>query len=113
MNDDDAIDVFAALAHRQRLSVFRLLMEAGCDGVSAGEISSQLDLAPSALSFHLAVLRRAGLIRSRRLQRRIIYAAVPEQARTLLDFLMRDCCHGHPEVCGYATDDISAGSESA
>lgn len=99
MNEIDCVAALGALAHGHRLRVFRLLVREGPDGLSAGDIAARLSLPPSSLSFHLGHLERAGLTRSRRAQRRIIYAADLEAMGRLLSFLTEDCCGGHPEVC--------------
>jgi DNA-binding transcriptional ArsR family regulator len=66
----------------------------------AGEIASRLSVPSPTLSFHLKELERAGLIGATRQHRQIIYATDFAGTRALLDFLMRDCCQGHPELCG-------------
>ncbi len=99
VNESDSIAALSALAHEHRLRVFRLLVRNGPGGLSAGDIAESLSLAPSSLSFHLGHLERAGLIRSRREQRRIIYAADLDGMGRLLSFLTEDCCGGHPEIC--------------
>lgn len=107
MNDpltlDGAVSALAALAHGHRLSVFRLLVKAGPDGMPAGEIARQIGVPPSTLSTHLAVLDRAGLVRSLRQGRLIVYAASLEGMRGLLDYLIADCCNGRPEICDALT----------
>ena len=100
METKDAIEAFAALAHPQRLAVFRMLVRTGPNGLAAGEIALRLETPPSSLSFHLSQLERAGLIRSRRQSRHVIYAADIEGTRRLLSFLTEDCCEGRPEICG-------------
>ena len=100
MEMKNAIDALSALAHDTRLTVFRLLVRTGPDGLSAGEIASDAGIAASTLSHHLAQLERAGLLRSRRVQRQIFYAADYEGMRRLLAFLAEDCCQGRPEFCG-------------
>ena len=100
MEEKLALAAFAALAHETRLAVFRLLVTAGPSGLPAGEIAERLGVVASTLSFHLKELDRAGLLRSWRRQRQIFYAADYEGTRTLLTFLTRDCCQGHPEICG-------------
>jgi DNA-binding transcriptional ArsR family regulator len=95
-----AIEAFQALAQETRLSALRLLVQAGPNGLSAGEIAAQLAVQPSTLSTHLAILERAGLAASRRQQRHIFYAAQYEGLRALIAFLMEDCCQGRPEICG-------------
>ena len=100
MNDDTAILALSALAQPHRLQVFRLLVRCGPAGLTAGEIARRVGAAPSALSFHLAHLERAGLLRSWRVQRNIFYAVQFDGVRRLLTFLTADCCNGHPEICG-------------
>ncbi len=91
---------FAALSQETRLRVVRLLVEAGPEGMAAGAIGEALGGAStSRLSFHLTHLEHAGLIRSRREGRFIIYSAVYPALAGLVDFLMKDCCQGHPEIC--------------
>lgn len=99
MSESESIAALSALAHEHRLRVFRLLVRKGPDGLSAGDIAASLSLPPSSLSFHLSHLERAGLIHSRRAQRRIIYAADLDGMGRLLSFLTEDCCGGHPEIC--------------
>jgi DNA-binding transcriptional ArsR family regulator len=100
MEQHVAVDALAALAQEARLTVFRLLVKAGPNGMTAGDIAAAVGLAPSTMSHHLAALERAGLARSRRDGRSVIYAADYEGTRRLLAFLMEDCCQGHPEICG-------------
>lgn len=100
MKPKHAVDAFAALAHEHRLAVFRMLVRVGPNGLAAGKIALRLGLPPSSLSFHLSQLERAGLIRSRRESRHVIYAPDIEGARRLLSYLTEDCCEGRPEICG-------------
>lgn len=90
---------FGALAQETRLKVFRLLIQAGPDGLPAGRISSMLGVPHNTLSSHLSILANAGLIASRREGRSIIYFADLDGVRGLLIFLMQDCCEGQPELC--------------
>jgi len=99
MTELQAIAALSALAHAYRVRIFRMLIREGAGGASAGDIATHLGVPPSTLSFHLAHLERAGLIRSHREQRRIIYAADIEGMRALLGYLTAQCCNGHPEVC--------------
>ena len=100
METKNAIEAFSALAQETRLSVFRLLIVAGSDGMPAGAIAKELSAAPSTLSHHLALLERAGLLRSWRVQRQIFYAADYSGVGQVIEFLLEDCCNGRPEVCG-------------
>jgi len=99
MKTEAAIESLAALAHPGRLAVFRLLIRAGHEGMPAGEIARALDTPANTMSTQLAILARAGLIRSRRESRSVIYSADYPQISALLGFLMQDCCQGRPEVC--------------
>jgi ArsR family transcriptional regulator len=103
METRPATEAFAALAQEHRLAVFRLLVREGPNGLSAGDIAERIAIPPSTLSHHLAHLERAGLLRSRRIERRIFYAVDIEGTRRLVAFLTEDCCQGHPELCGYAS----------
>lgn len=84
----------AALGHATRLAIFRLLVQAGAEGVNAGLICDKLKLAPATLSFHLAHLSRVGLIRGRQEGRFIFYAADYAAMGALLAFLTDNCCQG-------------------
>lgn len=89
-----AIDALSALAHETRLNVFRLLVEAGPDGMSAGRIGEKLGLAPATLSFHLAGLARAGVAKSRSEGRFVIYSADFQAMNALVGYLTENCCGG-------------------
>lgn len=89
-----ASEILAALGHESRLSIFRLLVEAGKEGVNAGVLSEQLSLPPATLSFHLAHLSRVGLIRGQRESRFINYSADYSKMDDLISFLTNNCCHG-------------------
>jgi ArsR family transcriptional regulator len=99
METEDAIESLSALAHPGRLAVFRLLVQAGSEGVAAGEIARTLDTPANTMSTQLAILTRAGLIQSRRESRSVIYSADYQEISGLIGFLMQDCCQGRPEVC--------------
>jgi ArsR family transcriptional regulator len=100
MKESQALEAFAALSQQTRLSILRLLIKAGDDGVSAGAIAEDLGVSASNISFHLKELERAGLITQRRESRSIIYAADYPGLRGLIEFLMMDCCAGRPEITG-------------
>lgn len=87
MMEDQVIQAFAALAHATRMAVFRLLLAEGEEGLAAGVIAERLGIVPSTLSSHLAQLERAGLLTSRRSQRRIIYAVARPGLAELVGFL--------------------------
>jgi len=99
-----AVSCLSALAHEGRLKAFRLLVQAGVLGLPAGEIARQLDTLPNSLSANLNVLSHAGLVRSRRQGRSIIYTAEYDRMRDLLGFLVEDCCGGSPEICSPLAD---------
>jgi DNA-binding transcriptional ArsR family regulator len=99
-----AAEALSALAHSRRLAVFRLLVRAGPEGMAAGEIAREVGALPNTLSTHLTILGNAGLARSRRDGRSVIYSADYEGMRSLLGFLVADCCAGRPEICGSLGD---------
>jgi ArsR family transcriptional regulator len=111
MDNKQALDALAALAHDIRLQVFQLLVQRGPIGLPAGEIASKLDVRPSTLSPHLAQLERAHLATSWREQQRIYYAIDVEGTRRLLTFLTEDCCGGHPELCRDFSRAVDFGAE--
>jgi len=90
----NAAELLAALGHESRLSVFRLLVEAGPSGMNASAIGETLGLAPATLSFHLSHLSRVGLIEGTRESRFIHYSARFDTMDELLAFLTRNCCQG-------------------
>lgn len=104
-----ATAALSALAQESRLAVFRLLIRAGADGLSAGDIADLLDIRHNTLSTHLAILNRAGLLSSRRDGRSVIYRVDFDGTRALLGFLLEDCCQGAPEICSPALDTVLAG----
>jgi ArsR family transcriptional regulator, arsenate/arsenite/antimonite-responsive transcriptional repressor len=99
MDMKTAVSALTALAQETRLSIFRLLVEAGAEGVAAGRIAERLDVAAPTLSFHLKELHRAGLVSSRQESRFIYYAADFERMAALMTFLTHNCCRGMPDEC--------------
>lgn len=99
MEQDTAIEAFAALAQPSRMAIFRLLVRVGPDGLQVGEISRRLDIVTSTLSGHLSILRRAGLLIAIRHQREIHYSAHLMAVNELVTFLLADCCGGRLENC--------------
>nr|WP_315457098.1 metalloregulator ArsR/SmtB family transcription factor [uncultured Sphingorhabdus sp.] len=93
-NADRTILALGALAHENRLALFRLLVQAGADGMAAGAIADALDIPNSSLSFHLAHLTRAGLIRQTRQSRSLIYSADYAAMNGLVGYLTENCCGG-------------------
>ncbi|TIX49837.1 ArsR/SmtB family transcription factor [Alteraurantiacibacter aquimixticola] len=94
MKANHAVIALSALAQDHRLSAFRLLVQAGPDGLPAGQIATQLDIPNSSLSHHLAQLAEAGLVHQRRDGRSLIYSADFAAMRGLVDFLTENCCGG-------------------
>ncbi len=103
MKTPDVVAALAALAQEHRLAVFRLLVQAGPDGLPAGQVAERLDLAPNTLTFHFDRLRLAGLVTVRRDGRSMIYAAQFEAMNALLGFLTENCCQGEQEKCAPAS----------
>jgi DNA-binding transcriptional ArsR family regulator len=100
MEQESAIEVFAALAQLSRMTIFRMLVREAPRGLPVGEISRKLNIVPSTLSGHLAVLKRAGLLKSTRHQREIHYAADIDAMGDLVRFMLENCCDGQVENCG-------------
>jgi DNA-binding transcriptional ArsR family regulator len=94
METKEAVKALSALAQDTRLAAFRLLVEAGPDGMAAGSIAERLALPAATASFHLAQLANAGLIRSRAEGRFVIYVADFDRMQTLIGFLTDNCCDG-------------------
>ena len=99
MKNKDAVIALAALAQETRLSIFRLLVQAGPEGVPAGIIGETLDVPAATLSFHLKELSHAGLVASRQEGRFIYYSTDYGQMATLMSFLTQNCCRGMPQEC--------------
>ena len=108
MEINTAVSALGALAHPSRLTIFRLLVQAGSTGMAAGQISTATGIAPSSLSFHLKELSRADLLSARQEGRFVIYAANFKQAADLVAYLTEHCCGGqdcglpstNPSICG-------------
>ena len=100
MEIKSATQAFAALSQETRLQVFRELIRCGQEEISAGDLATRLEVSPSTLSFHLKELERAELVRARRDGRFILYAANHEGIRSMIDFLVADCCQGDARLCG-------------
>src|SRR5215475_8859139 len=103
MDKTSALAALAALAQENRLDVFRLLVEAGPDGMPAGAVAEALGLAPNTLTFHFDRLRQAGLVSVRREGRSMIYSASFNTMNALLAYLTENCCQGHPGRCAPAS----------
>jgi len=106
MEKDPVILSLTALAQTTRLDVFRLLVSHEPEGLPAGEIARELAVLHNTMSTHLAILCRAGLIRSERRSRSIIYRADLERFRAVATFLLKDC-GGRPEVCAPLIEDLT------
>ena len=103
-----AISALSALAQPTRLAIFRLLMKHEPIGITAGVIADTIGAPHNTLSTHLAILVRAGLLRSSREGRTIIYRTDVEGMRSVIAFLVNDCCDGHPELCNLVAADAVA-----
>jgi len=99
METMNAVAALAALAQDNRLDVYRLLVQAGADGLAAGSIAEKIGLAPNTLTFHFDRLRQAGLVTVRRDGRSMIYAARYDTMNALIGYLTDNCCGGAPEQC--------------
>jgi ArsR family transcriptional regulator len=99
MNTKSAVTALVALAQETRLSVFRLLIEAGPEGIPAGVIGAKLGVPNATLSFHLKELTHAGLVTARQESRYIYYSADFQCMAALMSFLTQNCCRGMPEEC--------------
>ena len=100
METDEAAFAFAALGQGTRLDLLRALLDAGPNGLAAGEVAARLGVPASTLSFHLRALDQAGLIAATRQGRSLIYAVQFARLRALLAFLAEACCGGEPDRCG-------------
>lgn len=92
METSDVVLVLGALAQETRLDALRLLVEAGPEGLAAGEIARQLDVPPPTLSFHLRAMLHAGLVTAEREGRSLLYAADFDTLNRVVGFLTRNCC---------------------
>jgi len=111
MKSDQAILALASLAQEHRLALFRLLVQAGPDGMAAGALAEALGVPNSSLSFHLTHLTRAGLIHQRREGRSLIYTADFDAMNRLVGFLTENCCGG--AECAPAASPANAKRKSA
>ncbi|HPF74347.1 MAG: helix-turn-helix transcriptional regulator [Rhodanobacteraceae bacterium] len=109
METEAALASLAALAQPSRLAIFRLLVQAGPDGLGVGDLRDQLDLPGATLSAHLNVLRRAGLVQDRRDGRHICCFADFARMNALIDYLTENCCAG--AGCGLANPGAACGDK--
>lgn len=96
----------AALAQPTRLDTFKLLVNREPEGVPAGELARLIDVPQNTMSAHLAILSRAGLIVGERQSRSIIYRADLEGFRSVIAFLLKDCCGGRADLCQPLLDEL-------
>jgi ArsR family transcriptional regulator len=108
----NAVISLGALANTSRLAVFRLLVQAGPEGLPATRIAESLDIPPSSLSFHLKELAHAAMVTQTREGRSLIYAADFGAMNGLLAFLTENCCGGNPCAPACAPACIEAGAAS-
>lgn len=108
MNASETVAALGALAHEHRLAIYRLLVERGPGGLSAGEIADYIGLVPSSLTFHVQALKRSGLVTQRRVSRQVFYAADFAVMNALIAYLTRNCCGEGAELCAPACKPASA-----
>jgi DNA-binding transcriptional ArsR family regulator len=111
MKQVDAIAALGALAQDTRLDVFRLLVQAGAEGMAAGRIGERLGLPSATLSFHLNQLRHAGLVSFRRESRSLIYVAEYATMNRLLAYLTENCCRGDAAACAVSLCEPATASQ--
>jgi DNA-binding transcriptional ArsR family regulator len=99
MEMKSALLALSALAHEARLAIYRLLVEAGPQGMTVGRIAEKLDLPGATLSFHLSQLHHAGLVVAHRTGRRLIQTANFNRMNALVSYLTENCCGGDPTAC--------------
>lgn len=99
METQDALAALSALAQESRLGIFRLLVEAGPEGIAAGELAQRLGISPPTMSFHLRLLSHAHLVRARRRGRSVHYSASFDVMNQLIGYLTENCCGGDPSAC--------------
>ncbi|MBB5694381.1 ArsR/SmtB family transcription factor [Muricoccus pecuniae] len=107
MEPKQVVAALGALAHEHRLAAYKLLVEAGPEGLPAGAIAERLGTPSSTLTFHLQQLLHAGLATQRRVSRQIIYAMVPAAMNGLVGYLTENCCGGEA-ICAPACDPVAA-----
>jgi len=109
MDNNTALIAFDALSQETRLDVLRLLIQAGPEGVPAGEIGDRLGVRQNTMSVNLKILAQAGLVTAERDGRTVRYAADYKAIQGLVLFLMKDCCSGRIELCQPVFDQLSCG----
>ena len=112
MKSKEAVRALGALAQETRLAIYRLLIEHGPQGMTAGNIATALDILPATLSFHLKELSAASLLKARTESRFIFYSAHFDRMNELLGFLTANCCGGNPctpvSVCAPVSSPVRA-----
>jgi len=106
MESKYAVEALAALAQDSRLQVYRILVQAGPEGLAASDIAERLGIPANTLSFHLKTLSHADLVQSRQDGRFIYYSTNYEQMNALLGFLTENCCAGSAKDCSTACPPI-------
>jgi DNA-binding transcriptional ArsR family regulator len=104
MKPAQVVKALSALAQPTRLAIYRLLVEAGKEGIAAGKIAEKLKLAPALLSFHFKALSHAALIESRQDGRFIYYTANFKVMNGMVDYLTENCCGGNADACKVASE---------
>ena len=99
MENEQAVLALAALAQSTRLQAFRILVKHEPDGLAAGDLARALEVPQNTLSAHLSILSRAGLVRSERRSRSVVYSADLAEFQKVALYLLQDCCGGRPEIC--------------
>lgn len=99
MKTSQAIAALGALAHENRLAIYRLLVARGPEGLPAGAIAERIGLVPSSLTFHVQALQRAGLITQRRVSRQLFYATDYSAMTALVGYLTENCCGQNEGAC--------------
>jgi ArsR family transcriptional regulator, arsenate/arsenite/antimonite-responsive transcriptional repressor len=112
METKHAVAALGALAHEYRLAIYRLLVERGPEGLSAGAIGDAVGLAPSSLTFHLQNLHRADLILQRRESRSLIYSVDFDAMNDLVGYLTENCCAGSSRACATECEPVSKSKAS-
>ena len=108
MDTNTALEALTGLSQETRLAAFRLLVQAGPEGLPAGDIAEQLQSRQNTMSSHLKHLHQAGLINSRRQGRSVIYSANYDTVRKLILYLMEDCCAANKAVCQPIADSLAS-----
>ncbi|WP_319532275.1 helix-turn-helix domain-containing protein [uncultured Cohaesibacter sp.] len=109
MDTNSAATIFASLSQPTRLDVFRMLIEAGPDGMSSGDIGDRMGIKPNTMSVNLKQLLHSGLVRNERRGRQVYYFADMAAVGSLLSYLMQDCCGGRPELCSPVINELACG----